>query len=355
MNAKIPKAEDRLGELFQQLEGRFQQAAVRCGGPIVIDHRIAQRPVRLQFAGRSLASTLSRAFAHLGVGSGETQPELTVSLWDSHNSGVAMPRPPWTLSDYTARGDILGHNTERFRTSYHVHSGIFNMIDLATGRAIYWVKDATAIPGYATGIPLLPILHWWMAGRGMQLVHAAAIGLPDGAALLAGQGGAGKSSTALACLASGLQYVSDDYCLIELDPAPRAHSVSGAGRLHAPDLERQGFFRPFVSNPQALGTDKALFFLHECLPQRVVPDLPLRIILLPRVMAQRETTWEPAEPASAHRALTAVTLHYLPGAGRAALDTIARAVKTLPCWFLNLGTKRTSVPTAVRSVLETVR
>ena len=306
----------------------------------------------MRFGCPRLVSAIGRTFAHLRVPANDGEPDLTISLWDSRASGVVMPRPPWSLDDYTARGDIRGHSSPRFRTSFHTHSGIFNMADLEARRAVYWIKDAATVPGYATAMPLLPILHWWTARTDMQLVHAGVVGTREGAALLAGQGGAGKSNTALSCAASGLQYVSDDFALIELDPRPRAHSVFCTARLHAADLEQLPSLKPLVSNPESVGTDKALFFLQECFPEQLASDLPLQVILLPRPSGQQRTIWEPARSAVAHRALTAVTLHSLPGAGQRTLDVIARTVKGLPAYVLHLGTDRTSVAPAVRTILE---
>lgn len=321
----------------------------------MVDHRIGGRVVRMHFASPNLASAIGRAFAHLRIPANHDEPDLKISLWDSRTSGVAMARPPWSLDDYTARGDIRGHSSPRFRTSFQTHSGIFTMADLEARRAIYWIRDANTIPGYATAMPLLPILHWWTATADVQLVHAGVVGTREGAALLAGQGGAGKSNTALSCAEAGLQYLGDDFVLIELGPQTRAHSVFCTARLHAADLEQLPSWTPRVSNPESIGTDKALFFLQECLPQQLAADLPLRVILLLRPSRQPQTTWEPARSALVHRALTAVTLHALPGAGQPALDVIARTVKALPAYVLHLGTDRTGVAPAVRTLLAQTR
>ena len=123
-------------------------------------------------------------------------------------------------------------------------------------------------------MPLLPIVHWWMASQGKQLVHAGLVGTPQAAALLAGQGGAGKSNTALSCLNSELCYASDDYCLIEAGPSPRGHSLFCTGRLHPPDLDQLAFLKPAVSNPHDLPADKALFFCTSGFPSGWRPTCP---------------------------------------------------------------------------------
>ena len=45
--------------------------------------------------------------------------------------------------------------------------------------------------------PFRTILTWWAADHRLALVHAAAVATGDGAVVLAGTSGAGKSTTAL--------------------------------------------------------------------------------------------------------------------------------------------------------------
>ncbi len=342
------------------LEGFFERTMASyfrasAGAPSdVLDVRLAGSAVRLRFLCRPLRQALGSAFEHLAAASPHPQPAMDVSLGDSAIGGMSMPAPPWSLDDYTARGDIRGISSQRFRVSFHTHSGIFIMMDLATGRAICWIRDARTVPPYATSMPLLPLLHWWTQELGLQLVHAGAVGVGGAGALLAGSGGAGKSNTALTCLCAGMDYASDDYCAVDPGPTPVAHSVFSTGRLHAADVARipgaGALARGAVEHPR----DKTIFFLNRCVPQRIVTHMPLRVVLLPRIGRGALTTWEPATGAEACRALAAVTLQQLPGAGAHAIDAISRLVRALPCRHLNLGSDRTSVTAAIRAILEEI-
>ena len=128
---------------------------------------------------------------------------------------------------------------ERIHTAYHLGPNIFSIIDLKENLALYWVKDAQALPYYEIGSPLRTILHWWADQGAYQFVHGGAVGLPTGGVLLAGKGGTGKSTTALACLEAGLLYASDDYCLIRTDTEPFVYSIYNTAKLRGDlDLER---------------------------------------------------------------------------------------------------------------------
>ena len=70
-----------------------------------------------------------------------------------------------------------------------------------------------------------------MEASGRQLVHAAAVGTDEGALLITGRGGVGKSTTALACLEAGMQFLGDDYVVVGLDPEPQVYRLYGSAKL----------------------------------------------------------------------------------------------------------------------------
>ena len=119
------------------------------------------------------------------------------------------------------------------------------MLNLLTHEAIYWVNDSDLIPHFECGAPLIPILHLWMSYMGSQLLHAAAVGLPNKGVLIVGKGGSGKSNTALSCLNSKLYYAADDYCILSFNPEPVAQVFKTISEAHVGDLS---FFRIYSGN-----------------------------------------------------------------------------------------------------------
>ena len=81
--------------------------------------------------------------------------------------------------------------------------------------AIYWVCDLDILPPWERSIPLRSAARWWAANQGGAMVHAGAVGDGYHSVLLVGAGGAGKSTSTLACLDRGLQVLGDDYCLLQ--------------------------------------------------------------------------------------------------------------------------------------------
>lgn len=347
---------------FDAVLARYRNAEMAAGGPVDRFVRVDRYTLRLRFAGPALVQSLTPALAHLAA-PGTAAPDLTIAVWDSGTTGVAWPPMPWfggpgyvdsagnpIANVYTPRGDVRGYGTDRI--AMHVGDGLFSLLDHARNLAVYWCQDVARLPLWERGAPLRSILHWWLRGRGFQLVHGGAVGTPAGAVLLAGKGGSGKSTTALTCLTSDLLYLSDDYSLIALDPVPVVHTLYNTAKVRADNLERVPHLQGAIVNRETLGSEKALFFVQQAFPERLATVLPLRAILLPRVTGLRDTTLAPASPRESLAALTLSTLHQLAGSGRELLQTIARLVEAVPTHHLNLGTDLAQIPRVLAAVVE---
>ena len=234
----------------------------------------------------ALAPVLTRAFEHLRAAS-DPAPGLTIYAWDSASTGVEMLPPPRAFETYIARGEIPGLNGGGIRAAYQLDASALSMLDEETGRAIYWTRDAAALPYYEASAPLRTILHWWLGQQGRQLVHAGAVGLPDGGALLLGKGGSGKSTTALACLASDLMYASDDYCAVGADPSPTVFSIYATAKKNRADRVSIRFLELLENAPDKrddfaeTSHGKTVYFLYKEFPRKIINRFPLRAILIP--------------------------------------------------------------------------
>lgn len=87
-----------------------------------------------------------------------------------------------------------------------------------------------------------------MEKNGCQLLHAAAIGTEEGAVLITGKGGIGKSTTALSCLQSGPYYFADNYLIVRLEPEPLVYSLYCTAKLNADHVKNFPEFFKLVQN-----------------------------------------------------------------------------------------------------------
>jgi hypothetical protein len=196
-------------------------------------------------------------------------------------------------------------------------------------------------------------LHGWLSRRGLQYIHAAAVGTEAGGALLVGKGGSGKSTTALTCLDSDLTYVSDDYCLLSTTPEPRAYSLYSSAKLK-PDNTRLPHLLPLVHNRDRAPDEKPFVLLQQHFPEKLVSSLPIKVILVPQVTGQVDTAVRPVSAAIALLALAPSTIFQLPGATSAKFKEMAALVKTVPCYTLALGTDLAQIPQVIAQTLQEV-
>ncbi len=334
-------------EYFESVHELFESAQ-QVTGAVERRYIVGGYLVRLSFAGPTLLS-LTRALEHLATDD-ESTPDLTICLWDSESTGQRMTQRPWQEDDFLARGVIQGYNTERIYTAFQHGSAAVSVLDTERNLAVFWAPDSR-LPYWEHGSPLRSILHWWLLSKGLQLVHAAAVGNSSGGVLIGGKGGSGKSTTALTCLQSDLSYVGDDYTLLGFDSGPVVHSLYNSAKLNSDHIQRFPSLLPKIANPERLTDEKALLFVNEHYPAKVATRLPVRAILLPRVTGVPETRWKRVSVAMTLAALAPSTIFQLPRAGGEAFKFLATFARQLPCFSLEVGTDLAGIPPVIEGLL----
>ena len=326
-----------------------EQAA---GGPIDRWFEIAGASVLLRFAGPALVDFACRALSHLALdGPGARGPDLTVHLWDSGSTGVAVPGRPAAFERVRVNGALEGDDATGIRAAFVGDAEALSVYDPERQAGAYWIRDVTAVREYDRPAPLRLLLSWWLEQRGATLVHGAAVGDERGAVLLAGQAGAGKSTTALACLAAGLRYVADDYCVVASDPDPVVHSIYCSGKAVTANLGLLPGLTELIPEPDTFFEEKSIYYVGEHLPERLAPQLPLRAVLVPQVAGGPRTLVEPASAATALAALAPSTLFQLAHSGGTAFGRLAALVRAVPCHRLLVGDEPAGAAEAIRDLL----
>ena len=224
-----------------------------------------------------------------------------------------MPAPPWPTTAYGRRGEIIGYNTERFRTVYQHGVNALHMFDAHRHTALYWVARPGQIPYWERSFPMRTDPALVDAGQGAAVDARRRGRRSVGRGLIAGKSGSGKTTTTLACLDAGMMYAGDDYVLTRVEPEPLVHSLYGTAKLAPDNLRRFPHLRRFVSNPDGLEKEKAMIFLKDACPAQLALGFPVRALLLPHVTGCRDTTLRRATPIACLEALAPTTIFHLPG------------------------------------------
>jgi hypothetical protein len=307
---------------------------------------IAGLTLRLRFFGTTLEPYVAPALSHLEIGELRGAADLTLHCWDCASLGTEFPRAPVAMGAFTPRGEIHGLNNRRFHAAFEPGGRQLSLFDARLRQAVYCVGAAAGIPRFEIAEPIRTILSWFMRENGRQLIHAAAVGEPEGGVLLIGRSGAGKSNTALGCLASRLRYAADDFCAVSADANPKVYSLYCTGKTHAVDWDRHPFLTTLSPNLDPQRCEKAIYFLSQSCPQKLISEFPLRAILLPRRDGV-SCDIRPISPATALHLAAPDTATLLPDAGSEVMRCIAQLVRTVPCYELLLG----SVPEEITGVI----
>ena len=338
----------RLAPYFRALFEQFQTTARAADGPVDRYYDLAGVRVLLRLALPTL-TPLTRALAHRSAAPGDAT--LTVCVWESKSA--PGPKPPLALASEWSARSRPGQDSEdnQIRALYVGTTGTLSMLDTAQRMALFQARNPGGLPSSESAAPFLHIFTWWLARQGRYFVHAGAVGTPAGGVLLAGKGGAGKSTTALACLHSELLHVGDDYVLLSEAPAPFVYSVYQSAKLHASQLWRLPHLAARMNNSDHLDLEKALLFLDEGYAHKLSEAFPIRAILMPRVTGRRDTCLLPASAAQTLDTLIPTSVVELPGLGREGVQAIARIVGSVPSYVLETGTDLAQIPAVILELL----
>jgi hypothetical protein len=302
----------------------------------------------MRFAGACLAEQLSRAYDHLAY-EGDDDPDLTIDVWDAVDSGSPPPPLP-ALDPKSPRGTTLYTADGGRYFACRPALGQLSAYDQSSARGWFWCHDARELPFWEPAAPFRQILHWWLPNRNALLLHGAAVGRADGGVLFVGAGGSGKSTCALACLASELLYAGDDYVGVELGTEPRVLSLFCSGKTEPAHAR----LLPHLPSPMFAGDgareEKSVFYVGQAFPERMCEAFPLRAIVAPRVRGP-EPRVRPLAPAQALAALAPSTLLQLVPARQQALSTMARLLDDIPAFGLDVGGPPELIPPTIDHLL----
>lgn len=348
---KIPaRSEEEQVRFFNQCLEAYKKAADKSDLKSYT-YDIAGTMVCIQFAGEALIKTMTRALEHLRVKK-PTKADCTILAWDSQSTGVEMVPPPCKKSHFTDRGDIWGFNSKRIKTAFHWSEFSVNVMDVKTKTAVYWVNSAGQFPYWVQSSPFRTIFHWWMEENNAQLLHAAAVGTEDGAVLITGKGGVGKSTSALACLNAGMDYYADDYLIVKKDPIPIVYSLYSTGKMNRSDQDRFPALRNFASDLINEEQEKDVFYFYPSLQNQIKKSSPVKAILEPKINHRKSTTYSNISYWHIQRALSFTTMSQLPGVGSHTHDFINDLCTKIPCYKIEPGTNMKEVPTSIGNFIK---
>lgn len=331
--------------------GQITECFVRLRAVDAVAERVYSfggRVVRVRYLHEGLISRLHPAIAHRETDAGTY--DFTIHAYVGVRPPIDLPFSDWLESSrqWKSRPLTLGMPFS------HCIAGDDGRLDLLLGdlgEALTCFRDPYRIPAWDVATPFRDILHVFNRFGDGHVVHGALVGDERNAVLLAGVGGSGKSSTAMACLLhSDLFYLGDDLGLIRRHAQGfDCYSLYNSAKLLPHDVPRfAGQLSAF--DDSARGDGKPTFFTFPQLRQRLTAHRALKALVLVSVAGSEGTAFEAAGSGVAWRAVGPPTLTLLP-CDQQGIQWLADLARALPAWRLKVGSRREEIPQAIKQIL----
>lgn len=345
------------GRAFACTQAMAARARTRVGDDAVVrTFEVAGLVIRIVLCGQPLVGVMLPALAHAastpeGAAASDAMPDLTILAWDVRATGIGLPPAFCTERDIGLRGEIASLSDARFQAAYFTQARTLCHYDADRRLAVLGVVDATRLAAFERTNPFRAILGWFLRRHGRVLAHAAAVATPDGAIVLGGRSGAGKSTTAVRCLLAGLDYLGDDICGLSCDPTdgPLVHGVYSSAKTHRRDWARLPELEAFAE-PRHHAADKEHYFLATRFAAQLPLSRPIRAIVIPDHSTGR-LGFEPIASTEAIAPIAASSTALLTSSGGEILATLSAIVRRVPCYRFHLGTAPALLPAAVTEFL----
>ena len=262
---------------------------------------------------------------------------FAIHVIDGAACGLPRPRLAWKPSDFGRKRTVRGWSDSRRTTYLLPEERGLAIADWCVGQAMVWIPGSDVVPWYERAAPFRWLFDNLATRLEMSTLHAAIIGMKGRGVLLAGQGGTGKSTLALAALGRGLDFVSDDYCLL---------SQQG-GRAVAYPLYRSAKWKVDASvtagwlqdiRPDAIDRTQMKNILHVDVarPGQPVSQLSVEAIIAPAIAPNQTTSarLEPISGQTALRFLAASTIAQSEGDGESLVRSLGDLARSIPAYRL---------------------
>jgi len=312
---------------------------------------LADHAVRFRIVGRRLAESIATPFSHLEMPApGGKGADLTVELWDAEESTIACPLGP-TPDDFPDGGVVTSSPDGSLLAHERTHSRV--VLDRRARHLVGCVTSDRRLHFVERARPLNLPLAVWCGDQDIHLVHAALVARDGSGVLMAGVGGAGKSTSALLCAAAGFDFLGDDCVAIRTvaNGTFEGCSLYNSVNFVPEHLARLGVRGVAAGGPSTGPNDKAVVCLAGVDAIRLGRVAPIRALALPRICETRRGTVRRASKRDALLTLAPSSIVKRAVPIRDCLRRMALLVERVPAYWLELGPDLAAIPRDVDRLL----
>jgi hypothetical protein len=338
---------------FANMQAEFEEAAAKHPDEVHESFYIfAGQSVRMRVVGNELAKHIVRPFAHLRMTEPRLlKPQLAIDLWDDKTS-IIRPTDP-AYEDLCWSETTVESSDDRFLGQRLPHT--FSCLDREANHIVGSIAWHDRIFIYERAKPLARLLLRWHNDKHIQIIHTGLVARNGVGILFVGKSGSGKSTSSLACIYAGFDYLSEDYVGLEECPDGSfiGHSLYNSIFAQTSHLARFEELVPCAIKGRLPHEEKSVIILSQIFPKRLKRTVSIRALALPRVVHATKTEFRRASKGEALLALGPSSLLQIPnrGLGVHGFDKLAQLVRRVPCYCLDVGSDLRSIAPCVEELL----
>ncbi len=211
-----------LNDCFGSAPGEREELRLRLGG----------RSIRIAFAGVQVSALMKLNLSLLLDPSPKRdEPDETVFVWKDDLDALralCMIPPSNQGKKYQSTAD--------YEICFPGMANRLSVRDKNTGISYVCFERNEDLPRAYFNKPFVNEMQWWIQDRAF-ILHGAEIGFAGKGALILGPSGSGKSTLALAGLLEGMDYVAEDYLLIDREGPIVGRPIFATGYLLEESLD----------------------------------------------------------------------------------------------------------------------
>lgn len=186
--------------------------------------------------------------------------------------------------------------------------------------------------GYAHA--MINLINLWAKNSGYILFHGAVTGTEGKGVIIAGRGGAGKSTLSITCLKRGMQFIADDYFLMSASGSVTAFPLYRNLGLNPDSAERLGMDLPVLRVDERRGGK----FLYDSSSMNYADSLDIKGVIFPHIAHAEEPSIVPsADKAALTQIIHSSVTQFEEKNNAALIMKMAQRLKDLPIYEFSLS------------------
>lgn len=340
-------------KVFELLSRAFENARKKYPSEVQESYYVfGGRPVKFRIVGRELEGSLLLPFSHLRhTGPIPSIPQLTIDLWDETQTKIRC-QAHIISGDSEWKQITVQSSDQRFVAQQLPNT--LTCLDRTESRIVGSIAWHPWVFIYERAKPLARLLLEWHNDQGIQVIHGGLVSQNGRGALLVGKSGSGKSTSSLACLSGGLDFLGEDFIGLEItkEKSVVGHSLYNSVFLERAHSKRFQELAPHVVSGLHSRERKSAVILGQGFRQQLRRFVPIRVLVLVRVNEQRiQSHFRSATKGEGLLGLGPSCLFQIPSRGAGSFSKLAELACLVPAYQLELGQDLRSIPRAVEKIL----